>query len=98
MPSTEEPTHDRFAELAWQQSRVDVLASKLAQAERVVGQARTAAASADAHRRADALLLELEAAENDLRTLEELVPRERPVRHARPSPPPADQGHLFDVG
>ena len=97
MPPTDETARDRATELAWQQTQIDVLSAKLHKAERAVAQARTPAAAADAHRRADAILLELEAVEDTLRVLEQTT---RSAVKAPPTglAPPFEQGHLFNTG
>ena len=96
MPPTDEPARDRATELALQQARIDVLSAKLSKAERAVAQARTPAAAADAHRRADALLLELEAAEDTLRVLEQTT-RSAAKDPSKSLAPAFEQGHLFSV-
>ena len=73
----------------------------LYRAERAVSQARTPSAAVDAHRRADAALIEVELAEAKLRGLtcqrtaraDLSTPRKRQAR-----PIVVDQAKLFDVG
>ena len=98
MPPTDETARDRATELAMQQAQIDVLSAKLSKAERAVAQARTPAAAADAHRRADALLLELEAAEDTLRVLEQTTTRSAEKAPSKGLAPPFEQGHLFSTG
>ena len=83
------------------EARVADLTRRLQQAERAVGRANSAEAADMAHRRAEALLLELEAAEHDLtaatRPLAPLpvtasLPRRRGMNVT------STQESLFDVG
>jgi hypothetical protein len=95
MPPTHAPAHDQETELAIQQAQIDVLSTKLNNAERAVAQARTPAAADDAHRRADALLLELEAAEDTLRFLEQTTTRSATTAPPKELAPSCEQRHLF---
>jgi hypothetical protein len=97
-------------DIATQQAQVDVLEGRLRAAERAVGRAATPAAGAAAHRRADAALHDLEAAEHTLRLLlaqhaalqqadqgaarSARLPAHRRLRGARA----LAQDGLFDVG
>lgn len=98
MPPTDEPARDRATELALQQAQIDVLSAKLSKAERAVAQARTPAAAADAHRGADALLQELEAAEDTLRLLEHATTGSAKKAPLKGLTQPFEQGHLFSIG
>ena len=88
---------------AQRQARVDDLSSQLQRAERAVSRATSADAAAVAHRRADALLLELEAAEDGLRSVIRPSVSEAPIlvaaqRRRGKTSPPAGQMGLFNVG
>ena len=90
---------DREAREAWLRAEVDVLTSKLARAERAVGHACTETAAVAAHRLADHLLLELEAAEDGLRAAEQQgshASTGAPKRMLR-AHKAQEQGQLFDM-
>lgn len=94
-------SNDQLRRMIEEQTQLVAAAgTALAQAERAVTQARTLSAAADAHRRADAALVEVELAETELRrlTLQQTTEaRNHATRTRRSQPAPTDQAPLFDV-
>jgi len=85
------------AEIEAQAQLVAAAEIALANAERAVSQARTPHAAAEAHRRADAALIDVEHAETELHRLTRQAIRPATPRKAH-APKLTDQAPLFDVG